>query len=425
MNNNLFNLSDVLIPGRSDSLITFLHPDYDVSEFLKKVRKNNFITPEFDVQLFGLGFNAGRNTYVFLDLTERISGDIVLPGDLIKLGLGGNEDFVGKTISLDNLNIGLQYFREAGAGFSTLVGNNLRLGLRAKMFFGLAGADLQNNGLSLTVNEDFTHTLNANLMANISGPVQFYFDAENNPDSVNVDEDQLKSPGFFLNTSNSGLGLDAGAVFSITPAFNISMFITDLGYIRWKDNVTAMKAESRFEFSGINVKDVVNGTKTFDELTEELLDSLKNSFVKTHDNRPFKTYLTPCVGLGAGVNITKSFGLGFLSRTYFSSSGMKEAITLSANLNAGNAFSASLGYTATTWSYDNFGAGIAFRTGFLQYYILADKIPVMWNKIVTEGSSIPLPASWNMINLRFGVNMVLGNRLKKKTDRPMLKVEND
>ncbi|HRR93940.1 MAG TPA: DUF5723 family protein, partial [Bacteroidales bacterium] len=34
VNNNFFNLSDVLIPGATDSLITFLHPDYDINKFL-------------------------------------------------------------------------------------------------------------------------------------------------------------------------------------------------------------------------------------------------------------------------------------------------------------------------------------------------------------------------------------------------------
>ncbi len=423
LNNNFLSLSDVLIPGRSDSLITFLHPDYNVDEFFKKLGESNFLMPEVDVQLFGLGFNAGKNTYVFMDLTERVHGNFVLPGDLIKLGLGGNENFVGKTVSLDNLDLGLQYFREAGVGFSTMATDNLRLGFRARFLFGLAGASLQNNNLSLTVNDDFTHTLNANLVANISAPVQFFFDSENNPDSVEVNEEKLKSPDFFLSTSNFGMGIDAGALYNISHSLTLSAFITDIGYIRWKNDVTTMKAEGQFEFSGLNVKDVVNGTKTFDELTKDLLDSLKNSFVRVHDNQPFKTYLTPCFGLGASYNITKSLGLGLLSRTYFSSGEVKEAITFSANLNAGNVFSATAAYTATNYSYDNFGAGLAFRTGFLQFYILADKIPVMWNKIISGGTTIPLPASWNLLNLRFGVNMVLGNRIKKKTDRPMLKVE--
>lgn len=423
LNNNFFNLSDVLMPGRSDSVITFLHPDYNVNDFLRKLKKSNFLTPEADIQLFGLGFNAGRQSYVFLDIVERIDGNFSLPGNLIKLGLGGNEDFVGKTMDLTNLDVRMFYFREAGAGLSSYVTKNLRLGFKGKILFGIAGAAIDNNRLSLTVDDDFRHTFNADLMANISGPVKIYFDADNKPDSMDFDEDKIKSPDFYLNTRNFGMGLDFGMVYNVTNRLSLSASITDLGYIKWKDMITNMKAESQFEFSGLNIKDVVNGTKTFEELTNELLDSLKNSFVIEDDKKPFNTFLTPCIGLGVGYNLTKSFGLGLLSRTYIKNGELKEAITVSANLNAGNAFSTSVSYTATTYSFDNLGVGLAFRAGFLQFYFLTDKIPVMWNKVITDDVNIPLPADWKMMNLRFGVNMTLGNRIKKKNDKPMLKVE--
>ncbi|MGQ9620057.1 MAG: DUF5723 family protein [Bacteroidales bacterium] len=421
--NNFFNLSDILIPGSSDSLITFLHPDYDIENFFKKLKRSNFIIPEADIQLFGLGFNTGKNTYVFLDLIERVNGNISLPGELIRLGLNGNEDFVGKTLNLNNLNAGVIYFREAGAGFSTIIREKLRLGVRAKIMFGIGCVSLDNRFLSLTVNDDFTHTFNADLMVNMSGPANVYFDADNNPDSIVIDEDKLESPDFYLNTRNAGMGIDIGAVYNITDRFSISAALTEIGYIKWKDMITNMKAESQFVFSGFNVKDVVNGTKTFEELTDEMLDSLKNSLVITDDKKPFTTFLTPCVTFGARYDITKSFGLALLSRTYIKEKELKEAVTLSANLNIGNSFSTSLTYTANRYTYDNFGAGLALRMGFLQFYILTDKIPVMWNRIITNGTTIPLPASWNMLNVRFGFNIALGNKARKKSDRPMLKVE--
>lgn len=420
INNNFFNLSDFLIPGQADSIITILHPDYDVTEFLSKLKESNFLSPGLNVQLFGLGFNAGKDLYIFLDVIERVEGNISLPGDLIKLGLTGNEDFVGKTIDLTAMDAGLLYFREAGAGFSKQFGKNLRLGAKVKTLFGIAGMSLDNRQLGLTVNDDFTHTFNADLMANVSGPVTFYFDADHKPDSVYVDKDRIMSPGFFLNTKNMGLGLDLGALYNITPKLSVSAAFTDLGWIKWKEGVTNMKAGSEFSFSGFNIKDVVNGTKTFDELADEMLDSLKNSFVVTDDKAPFTTWLSPAFTMGAGYSLTKSFGVGLLLRTLIENKRLREAVTLSANLNLNNAFSASVTYTASNHRYDNLGAGIAFRAGFLQFYAVTDRIPVMWNKIISGGSQIPLPATWNTLNVRFGLNVALGNNIKKKADKPML-----
>ncbi|HRT47341.1 MAG TPA: DUF5723 family protein [Bacteroidales bacterium] len=423
LNNNYFNFSDVIMPGRSDSLITFLHPDYDVDKFLGKVKAGNFLTPQADVQLFGLGFNAGKDTYIFLDLIERVKGNITLPGDLIRVMLKGNEEFVGKTMDLGALDASLMYFREAGIGFSAPAGKRARFGIRAKALFGIAGISLDNKFLSITVNDDYTHIFNADLTANISGPVTVYFGADNKPDSLSVDEDKLKSKDFYLNTRNAGLGLDIGAVVNITDRLSVSAAVTDLGFLRWNDMITNIKAESQFTFSGFNITDVVNGTKTFDELADEMLDSLKNSVIVTDEKSSFSNWLAPSVSVGASYNITKSLGVGVLSRTFFEKSGLREIVTLSANLNVGSAFSTSISYTATGYSYDNFGAGMAFKAGFLQFYVLADRIPVIWNKIIKDDVKIPLPENWNVIGLRFGVNMAIGNNVKKKSDRPMLKVE--
>ncbi len=46
----------------------------------------------------------------------------------------------------------------------------------------------------------------------------------------------------------------------------LSASITDLGFIRWKSNVTNVALSSKFDFSGIDMLDVINGTRTFDEL---------------------------------------------------------------------------------------------------------------------------------------------------------------
>ena len=102
-----------------------------------------------------------------------------------------------------------------------------------------------------------------------------------------------------------GLGLDLGAVYKLTDKINLSASITDLGYIKWKNEVTNLRANSTFKFSGFNITDVVNGTKTFDELKNDMIDSLKNSFTVDQDHRGFTTFLPVGVSLGGSYNLTK------------------------------------------------------------------------------------------------------------------------
>ena len=228
---------------------------------------------------------------------------------------------------------------------------------------------------------------------------------------------------YLLGKKNLGLGLDFGATYEVSDRLMVSAAITDIGYIKWKRDVTNLKTKNQFEFSGLNMLDVLNGTKTFEEVGNEMLDSLKNSFTVTDSNNQFTTWLPVGITLGGSYKLTRSFNVGLLSYTRIISHQLREYVTLSANLNLGNAFSTSLSYTAGNHRYDNLGAGLSFRTGIFQFYILADRIPMTWNKIKTENSNLPIPSVWNTVNLRFGMNLAFGNKVKKKDDKPMVVVE--
>jgi hypothetical protein len=425
-NNNFVNFSDVFLKGVvQDSIVTFLHPDYNTSEFLAKVKNKNSFEQEDLIQLFGLGFSVGKDMYFFLDINERIDGNIVIPGDLFKLALEGNEQFVGNKIDLSSLRGDVKYYREVGLGFSRNFTDKLRLGIKAKVLFGIAAVSIDNNSLGITVNGDYTHTLDADLMVNFSAPLNVVLDSVNHIKDIEFDSTRFdgssKIIDYLLETQN--LGLDIGAEYSFSDKLKISASITDLGYIRWKKDITNLKAERQFLFSGVNLLDVYNGTTTFDSLGNDLLDSLKNAFSPTKTNSPFTTYLPLGVSLGASYNLTKSISIGLLSYTRFIGKQVREAVTLSANFNIGSAFSTTFAYTAMNHRYDNLGFGLAFRPGWAQFYFLADRIPITWNKIITDGNTIPLPASWNTIHLRLGMNLVFGNKIKKKTDRPMIVVQ--
>ncbi|MBI5010684.1 MAG: hypothetical protein HZB98_13790 [Bacteroidia bacterium] len=73
---------------------------------------------------------------------------------------------------------------------------------------------------------------------------------------------------------------------------------------------------------------------------------------------------------------------------------------------------------------DNFGAGLAFRAGIFQFYFISDRIPVSWDKLkLDESSSVVVPANWNTFNLRLGMNLTFGNKVRKKDDKPMIQNE--
>jgi Family of unknown function (DUF5723) len=428
INNNSVNFSDVFIKGQpKDSIISFLHPGYDVNKFLAKIKDRNSIEPEVAFQLLGVGFSAGKDGYVFLDINDRIDGNIVLPGDLLRLALKGNEGFVGSKIDLSSLRGDIKYYREVGVGFSKNFTDRLRIGIKGKLLFGIADASIDNKALGITVNSDYSHTFDANLAVNISGPVNVYMDSKHNIDSVVFDNNRFKTSSgitdFLSGKKNMGLGMDIGATYDLTDRIVLSASLTDLGFIRWNKDVTNLKANNHFEFSGLNMLDYINGTKTLEEIGNNMLDSLKNAFVVSKTKTSFTTYLPFGISLGGSYNVTKQISVGLLSYSRIIEKQFREALTLSANINLGSSLSTSLSYTAENYQYDNFGAGLAFRAGVTQFYLVSDRIPITWNRISDKSNSFILPANWNTINLRLGMNLVFGNKSREKSDRPMIMVE--
>jgi hypothetical protein len=415
MNNNFVNFNDVIVKGgRGDSLLTFLHPSYNLDKFLTKVRDKNSIEPEIMTQLFGLGFTAGKS-YIFLDINERMAGNAVIPGDLIRLALKGNSGFAGNTIDFSSLRSDVKIYHEIGFGFSRNFTERLRFGVKAKALFGVMAASLDNRSLGISIDNEYAHTLDADLTYNFSAPHlisetqnAFFPSFEFNNDAFNMQ--------YVTGTGNMGLGLDLGMTYELAKRFTLSAAITDLGYIKWNRDVTNQTIKGQYKFTGLDITDVLSGDQTFEEAGQALADSLDNNFRSVNTANSFTTFLPFGITAGASFNLTRRISLGVLSYSRFVGKQMKQNLTMSANINLGNALSTTVTYTAANHRYDNIGAGLSFRLGWIQIYAVTDRIPLSFNKLVTDNgkSTIMIPSSWNSIDFRFGMNLVFGNRNKKE-----------
>ncbi len=196
-------------------------------------------------------------------------------------------------------------YTEIGLGFSKNFTSKLRLGIKPKLLLGLAAASIENNSLGITVNSDYTHTLNADMVVNFSAPVVIKTTGQNTLDTIYFDDSRFNKGkdimDYLLSTKNIGLGVDIGGEYSFSNKLKISAAITDIGYINWKRDISNLKAKSTYTFSGVDMMDVYNGTMTFDSLGKEMLDELKNSFYLTNEATPFKTTLPIGVTLGGSL----------------------------------------------------------------------------------------------------------------------------
>jgi len=424
VNNNSIGFNDVIFPGtgeQADSLITFLHPSYNVDDFLNKLKPYNQIAPEMNLTAFSLGFWSG-NAYISIDITEKFASNLAFPDDLFILALKGNASFAGSYIDLDKLAVDAMYYREFGFGYSREFIPGLTIGIRPKLLFGMANLTLKNQELKIEIDENnlYAHNIIADASMNISFPMNVYTDDEGYVDSIEVGEPEM--PGFLLDFNNPGAGIDIGATFDINERFSVSASVVDIGFIRWKNDVTNLTSKGTFLFQGIDVTPLFDAVDPgdFDTIADHFLDSLKATFNPIATSDPYTTWLPMKVYIGGVFHLTDKVHFGLLSKTTFQGKRIWPSFTASVNAEAGRFLTTSFSYTIATGTYDNLGIGIGIRGGPFQFYFITDKIIYNLSRYKFEGdNTILLPDNLSSFNFRFGLNLMFGCKPKKLTDRPL------
>jgi hypothetical protein len=415
VDNNFMSLSDLFINGViSDTTLTILNPGRELDNFLAGLGDKNSIEPQAGVQLFGFAFTIGEDLRISFDITQRIDGNFVVPGDLIRLGIEDNEIFPGRNIDLSSLRAGVKYWNEIGLGASKNITDRLRIGARLLILSGVVSGYLTNNGISLTVNDDYTHTVVADATLNISGPFDFVVEDDGIIHDVRFEDERFNNGrdiySYMSGMANPGLGLEAGAEYRFNDMFSVSAAITDLGYIRWKRDRSEVTVKSNIILNGLTLQDVYDESLSFGELLNWTLDSIQNSIELSESPAAYTTTLPFTTTMGFSFTPVKFFTAGVLSQSRFKGKQVHESLTLSGNLNFGNAFSATMAYTMANRRYDNLGFGLAFRGGYVQFYALVDNIPLSWSTMTSGTDSYRLPENWNTVHARLGLNLVFGNR---------------
>lgn len=403
----------------SDSTFTILNPGEDLDRFIAGLGNNNSIEPQAGVQLFGLAFTVGDDLRISFDITERADANIVFPGDLIRLGIEGNESFPGQNIDLSSMRADVKYYHEIGLGASKNITEKLRIGARMMLLSGVVSGHLTNNGMTLTVNDDYTHTFDADVSLNVSAPVTFTRDAADGEiDNIRFEEERFEERNdyisYALGFANPGFGIEVGAEYRINDMFTVSAALTDIGFIKWKRDRSEVYLTESIQLSGLTLQDVYDENLSFGDLMNWAADSLQTAIDLNESPGSYTTYLPLSVTAGFSFTPVKFFTAGLLSQTRFKGKQVHEALTLSGNLNLGNTFSTTLAYTIANRRFDNLGFGLAVRGGFFQFYALVDNIPLRWNEVADGPESYRLPENWSTVHARLGVNLVFGNREKEK-----------
>lgn len=412
------SFSDLVFPGSgeySDSLITILHPSYNIDDFLDKLHRKNYIAPSLSTNVLTFGFRV-KNLYFHLGVMENASLYLGYPGDMMTLLLKGNAAFAGREADLSSLAMDATLYGSYGLGVSARVTDNLSLGIRARFLSGVVNGSLRNHGTRLAIDgEDYTHTLDADLSMNFSAPLEVVTDSAGDITDI-VLQDDYDSPEnvfhYLVHPDNPGFAFDVGARYRFGERFLVAASVLDLGMIRWRRDVSNLISRGEFVFSGMDVSPLFNvyDTTTLDDVADQLLDSLEAVFQPVVKHDAYSTTLAPKLYLGGTFNLTPSISLGVLSRSEFRQKNILQSFTFTANASVKRWLNFTLSYTLANNSYNNIGAGLSLRAGPIQFYFMSD-----------YALGYLHPDTSHALGGWFGLNLIFGCRERVMDDLPLVR----
>ncbi|MFH0757765.1 MAG: DUF5723 family protein [Bacteroidota bacterium] len=397
-----------------DSLITFLHPLADREAFMSRLKPVNLVISNLGISLASMGFRTGAG-FFSLGVATRMDGSLRYPGDLVNLLVYGAED--GKTYTLDGLGANMSLFSEITAGWAKTIFENLDVGVRAKMFFGIGNLYTQDSEISLQTSQEAWNIKSDFLIKTSLGFADVQYNNEGRIEEIVLDEDlrdlnPYQLARYAFGSGNPGFGLDLGAVYRPTDQLSLNISVVDLAFIRWKEEVHHLGYQMEYEFEGIELNPFgfSEGNSIGDYLDStfsQLADSL-GGFLEMGPGPIYTTWLNTKLYAGASYWITPMINLGILSRTDFRKKFVAESVTASANFSIGRLLNLTLSYSYMNSSFKNAGAGFSFNVGPLNLYVVSDNAVnvLLW------------PDLSRSVNVWVGMNLVFG--YKDKVDSPLI-----
>lgn len=389
LQNTGFTLSE-LIPKGSDINVKLR----EVADNLDDDSRLNF---NQEINLLGIGFKAGRG-FVTLGATQVINLRVGYPIDVLKFisyrdgdpitGLSFNE-FDYESMVRTNFYLGYQH---------KFLKNRLSIGVRGKYIFGQQHSEIQSIDAQLDASSPFQTKISSNIKIRSSGLANL-LDPDLNP---------ADDPVGLALTENTGIGIDFGANYLITRKLSVNFSVLDLGSITWKDGNENYESSGEFDFNGLEL-DLAD--QDFDKVIETFTDSLASVFgFDTIENAPSYSTKLPTRVFGAiNYDFHPKHGIGLL---YHGKLGLDNKFRSDYSVNyqgrwfRGMQFIAS--YSMIDGIQNNVGAGIDFKFGPMQLYIISDNV---LGAIYYE--------DLNTTNLRVGLNIVFyGSKPKEPKDMP-------
>ena len=367
----------------------------DMDEVLNRVgTKGLKIQTNFSIESFGL--NIQNERFLFnLHHGVRVFSQTHLPLETLQMVWGGNEQFIDKTINI-GIEENILAYHEIGFAFGFKIEKQLTIGARVKYLQGLATIQTRQSKATIYTNPEFYQlTSETDYLIQTGG-----FPGEKLEDIDLFDLENFKKTIF---DSNSGFAFDLGMTYRFNKKLTLEASINNIGFIKWKENSYDHISQGGYEFDGLDLQPLVESGEIS---AEEIIDSVTNIFQFENRETTFKTS-TPANGyLSVRYELAQRFYLNSFLFMEKNNAFSNFAAGVNLKKDFGTWWTLGVQYAYHDKNTHNIGLMSSLRLGPFQFYATTDNI-----------ASILDPLKAQKINFRTGLNLVFGNKIKKRRKR--------
>lgn len=394
-----FGASTFFYPGENGTLYNFLDPAVPANEFLDKLKNKSKLNASLDMTLISTGFKAfgGFNT---LDVSLHASSEMQMPRELFEFLKVGRTSLTDATrYDISDIKAEASVYMDIALGHSRKINEQWEVGAKIKGIIGLGHARANIDKLNITM-EQSRWVIESHGTVDMSFPgikpkTEISTDINGNMQEV---VSGFNMDGYSFGVQGGGIGFDLGATYRPIKDLTVSLAITDIGFIHWKNNQSYQTVEDKMIYNGMD--DTQNGL-TGEDLAENLESLTKLEAVnKSSINRALRASLN----IGAEYSFLNNIiSLGVLSHTKFGAVTYSEG-SLVANIRAPKAFSMSLNGTISNMG-GSFGALLNVCPKGFNFFVGIDCFPGL------KLSPQYIPVNKLNVNLSMGLNFTFGKKL--------------
>lgn len=381
---------DKVIDSDNDQRVLNLNNFYNSLDDINSIEVNQ----EAQIAYLGIKINDQISFNFSASQVGRVS--LTYPKTIFELLLKGNGNYIGETMSFDDLLVNATTYNSYNFGMNYAVNEKLSVGGRVKFLSGIANINTENFDLELYTDElTYDWTFSGNARINTAGIT-----------SADITyEDFLPQNG-----KNSGWGFDIGANYQINEKISVNAALNNVGAINWNSNVENYTFDLKSTtFSGIDLSgfvqeqiDTADNAVSVNSL-ETFRDSLTHNFGIDTLNENYKTKLVPRIYLGGRYEMFEKHHFTATLYAEFTESVNNYAISLGYQFYPLHKLGIGTCYTLYNQDVFNIGVGIYSQLGPIQIFAVSDDIFNSMRTIYGQE-----------ISGRVGLNLIIGNKSDKR-----------